>query len=51
MNRSCQRHTQGFETEARRMISAVPQPPAVARMVRARQTSGDLQNLVVLAAL
>ena len=38
MNRSCQRHTHGFETSARRMISAVPQPSAVARMIRARQT-------------
>ena len=38
MNRSCQRHTQGFETPARRMTSAVPQPSAVARMIRARQT-------------
>jgi hypothetical protein len=26
MNRSCQRDTQGFETPARRMISAVPAP-------------------------
>jgi hypothetical protein len=34
MNRSYQRHTQGFETPARRMISAVPQPSAVARMIR-----------------
>jgi hypothetical protein len=31
MKRSCQRHTQGFETPARRMISAVPQPSAVAQ--------------------
>src|SRR6516225_5509515 len=38
MNRSCQRHTHGFETPARRMISAVPHPSAVARMIRARQT-------------
>ena len=38
MNRSCQRHTHGFETPARRMISAVPQPSAVARIIRARQT-------------
>ena len=26
INRSCQRHTQGFETSARRIISTVPQP-------------------------
>jgi hypothetical protein len=38
MKRSCQRHTQGSETPARRMISAAPQPSAVARMIRARQT-------------
>ena len=38
MNRSCQRQTQGLDTSARRMISAVPQPAAVARMIRARQT-------------
>ena len=38
MNRSCQRQTHGFETPARRIISAVPQPSAVARMIRARQT-------------
>jgi hypothetical protein len=38
MNRSCQRHTHGFETLARRMIAAVPHPSAVARMIRARQT-------------
>jgi hypothetical protein len=37
MNRSCQRYTQGFETPARRMISAVPQPSTVARIC-ARQT-------------
>jgi hypothetical protein len=30
--------TPGFETPARRIISAVPQPSAVARMIRARQT-------------
>jgi hypothetical protein len=32
MNRSCQRQTHGLETPARCMISAVPQPSAVARM-------------------
>jgi hypothetical protein len=35
---SPQRQTQGLETSARRMISAVPQPCAVARMILARQT-------------
>ena len=38
MNRRCQRQTLGFDTPARRMISAVPQPSPVARMIRARQT-------------
>lgn len=38
MNRSCQRHTQVFDLPARRMISIVPQPDAVRRMIRARQT-------------
>jgi hypothetical protein len=38
MNRSCQRHTHGFDTPARRIAAAVPQPSAVARMIRARQT-------------
>jgi len=38
MNRACQRQTHGFDTPARRMISAVPQPSAVARMIAARQT-------------
>ena len=38
MNRRCQRQTQGFDTPARRMISAVPQPSAEARMIAARQT-------------
>jgi hypothetical protein len=36
MNRSRQRHTHGFETPARRIISAVPRPCAVARMTCAR---------------
>jgi hypothetical protein len=36
MKRRCQRHTEGFDTPARRMISAVPHPAAVARMIRAR---------------
>ena len=30
-NRSCQRHTHGFEIPARRIIAAVPQPSAVAQ--------------------
>jgi hypothetical protein len=38
MKRRCQRQTLGFATPARRMTSAVPQPAAVASMIRARQT-------------
>src|SRR5262249_16899400 len=37
-NGSCKRHTRGLEPPAGRMIPAVPHPPAVARMIRARQT-------------
>ena len=37
MNRSCQRQTHGLDLPARRMISAVPHPSAVARMIFARQ--------------
>jgi hypothetical protein len=33
MNRACQVHTTGFALPDRRMISAVPQPSAVARMI------------------
>jgi hypothetical protein len=38
MNRACHRHTTGLALPDRRMISAVPQPSAVARMILARQT-------------
>src|SRR6516225_4126363 len=38
MNRSCQRQTTGLALPDRRMISVVPQPSAVARMILARQT-------------
>jgi hypothetical protein len=38
MNRACHRHTTGFDLPDRRMISAVPQPAAVARMMAARYT-------------
>ena len=38
MNRSCQRQTQGLLLPVRRMISAVPRPSPVSRMIRARQT-------------
>jgi Helix-turn-helix domain len=38
MNRSCQRRTTGLALPDRRMISLVPQPSAVARMIRARHT-------------
>src|SRR5262245_8532430 len=38
MNRCCHRHTTGFALPDRRMISVVPQPSAVARMIWARHT-------------
>jgi hypothetical protein len=38
MNRACHLHTTGFDLPERRMISAVPQPSAVARMMLARHT-------------
>jgi hypothetical protein len=38
MKRACHRHTTGFDLPDRRMISAVPQPSAVARMLAARHT-------------
>ena len=38
MNRACQRHTQVLLLPVRRMISTVPKPAAVSRMIRARQT-------------
>jgi hypothetical protein len=38
MNRACRRHTTGLALPDRRMISAVPQPSALARMILARQT-------------
>src|SRR6266705_5397099 len=37
-DRACQVHTTGFALPDRRMISAVPQPSAVARMIWARHT-------------
>ncbi len=37
-DRACQVHTTGFALPDRRMISAVPQPAAVARMIWARHT-------------
>jgi hypothetical protein len=43
--RRCQRQTQGLDTPARRMISIVPQPSAVARMiVPARHASGHCSD-------
>ena len=37
MNRSCQRQTQVFDLPVRRMISLVPTPSALERMIAARQ--------------
>ena len=39
MNRSCHRHTHGFDMPDRRITSAVPQPSPLARIIRARQTN------------
>ncbi len=38
MKRACHLHTTGFDRPDRRIISAVPQPSAVARMMLARHT-------------
>jgi hypothetical protein len=38
MKRACHRQTTDFDLPVRRVISAVPQPSAVARMILARQT-------------
>ncbi len=38
MNRSCQRQTQVFDLPVRRMISCVPAPFALERMMAARHT-------------
>ena len=38
MNRSCQRQTQVFDVPVRRMISCVPTPSALKRMIAARHT-------------
>jgi hypothetical protein len=37
MNRSCQRQTQVFDLPVRRMISLVPTPSALERMIAARK--------------
>ena len=52
MNRSCQRHTHGFDTPARRITSAVPQPSAVANIIRTRQTCfcGLLRSATIAAS-
>src|SRR5262245_54345152 len=52
MNRACHRHTTGFDLPDRRMISAVPQPSAVARMMLARQTCfcGALRSVMIASS-
>ena len=52
MKRSCQRHTTGFDLPDRRMISAVPQPSAVARMILARHTCfcGALRSATIASS-
>ena len=49
MNRSCQRQTQVFDLPVRRMISLVPTPSALERMIAARQACfcEALRSLVI----
>jgi pimeloyl-ACP methyl ester carboxylesterase len=52
MNRACQVHTTGLALPDRRMISAVPQPSAVARMILARHTCfcGALRSATIASS-
>src|SRR2546430_17736392 len=52
MNRACQVHTTGFDLPDRRMISAVPQPSAVARITLARHTCfcGALRSATIASS-
>jgi hypothetical protein len=52
MNRACQVHTTGFDLPDRHMISAVPQPSAVARMMVARHTCfcGALRSATIASS-
>ena len=52
MNRSCQRQTQVFDLPVRRMISLVPTPSALERMIAARQACfcEVLRSLVIASS-
>src|ERR1700716_592549 len=52
MNRACQVHTTGLALPERRMISAVPQPSAVARIILARHTCfcGALRSATIASS-
>ena len=52
MNRACQVPTTGFDLPDRRMISAVPQPSAVARITLARHTCfcGALRSATIASS-
>ena len=52
MNRSCQRQTQVFDLPVRRMISLVPTPSALERMIAARQACfcEALRSLVIASS-
>src|SRR2546429_9540545 len=52
MNRACQAHTPGFALPDRPMISAVPQPSAVARITLARHTCfcGALRSATIASS-
>src|SRR4029078_4817831 len=52
MNRSCQRQTQVFDLPVRRMISLVPTPSALERMIAARQECfcEALRSLVIASS-
>src|ERR1700716_2027469 len=52
MNPACQVHTTGFDLPDRRMISAVPQPSAVARITLARHTCfcGALRSATIASS-
>jgi hypothetical protein len=52
MNRACHLHTTGLDLPERRMISAVPQPSAVARMILARHTCfcGALRSATIASS-
>jgi hypothetical protein len=47
MNRACHRHTTGLAFPDRRMISAAPQPSALARMILAGNLGTARMNQII----